>query len=55
LAEPTIAEVQRLLRRMSSDGVVKRLDVLHEALCEVYRTGRRDERERVERESCLEG
>lgn len=59
MAEPTLAEVQRLLHRMNGCGTVKRLDVLHEALVIAYRTGRADEararRLEVECESCLEG
>jgi hypothetical protein len=39
VAEPTVAEVQRLLLRMHSAGVVKRLDVLLHALQAAYRVG----------------
>lgn len=59
MAEPTIAETSRLMRRMNGCGTVKRLDVLHEALCLAYRVGRADEARAaagaVEAESCLEG
>jgi hypothetical protein len=59
VAEPTLAEVQRLLHRMNGCGTVKRLDVLHEALVIAYRVGRVDEAllraREPECESCLEG
>jgi hypothetical protein len=59
VAEPTIAETARLMRRLISAGTVRRLDLLHEALCTAYRTGGVDEtlrhRDLTECESCLEG
>ena len=59
MAEPTIAEAQRLMHRMNACGTVKRLDVLHEALVIAYRIGRTDEVRAIRAEplceSCLEG
>ena len=59
MAEPTIAEAARVLRRMHGAGTVRRLDFLHGVLRAAYATGRADEaRERQgepESESCLEG
>lgn len=43
MAEPTLAETARLLRRMNGHGTVRRLDALHEALVIAYRVGRADE------------
>lgn len=44
MAEPSIEESARLLRRMHSAGTVKRVDFLHEALKAAYKVGRRDGR-----------
>jgi hypothetical protein len=59
VAEPTIAETARLLRRLNAAGTVRRLDQLHAALCSAYNVGRRDETQTragvPEAESCLEG
>jgi len=59
VAEPTIDEAARLLRRMNGTGTVKRLSVMYEALRLAYRVGRADEsRTRAgepEAESALEG
>jgi hypothetical protein len=59
VAEPTVAEVRRLMRRMNGSGTVKRFDVLHEALVVAYRVGAADamlrRRDLPVRESCLEG
>jgi hypothetical protein len=59
VAEPTLAETQRLMHRMNGCGTVRRLDVLYEALVTAYRVGAADElhrqRHETECESCLEG
>ena len=59
MAEPTIAETARLMRRLLSAGTVSRLDLLHGALCTAYRVGAadrdREARGDLEAESCLEG
>jgi hypothetical protein len=42
VAEPTIQESARLLDRLLSAGTIRRLDLLHEALCLAYRRGQDD-------------
>lgn len=44
MAEPTIQEASRLLDGLLRAGVIRRLDILHEALCSAYRVGQADQR-----------
>ena len=59
MAEPTIGESARVLSALLSAGTVRRLDLLHEALCTAYAVGHLDcerkLRRQPETESCLEG
>jgi hypothetical protein len=51
VAEPTMEETSRLMMRLNSAGTVRRLGILHEALCAAYRVGAADERRKLEEES----
>jgi hypothetical protein len=47
MAEPTIAEASRVLDGLLRAGVIRRLDMMHAALCSAYRVGQQDrDRER---------
>lgn len=45
-----MSETSRIMLRMNSAGTVRRLGILHEALCTAYRVGAADERRKLERE-----
>lgn len=47
MAEPTVQESSRIMLRLLSAGTVKRLDILHQALCVAYRTGAADTERRM--------
>lgn len=54
MAEPTIQETSRLLDALLRSGTIRRLDMLHQALCHSYRLGRDDQHKECQLESGTE-